>query len=200
MIGEIKIQLEPLLGVKQTRRVHVVAFRSPLYDVILGSDLMDWAGCSMKVQGGQWKVKLGKRLFVCKEALPPKEHVVVSALRVATYVQTVKGQVKRELEKVLAREDELLPATGRVEHTIVLTDERPVWVPHRRYPHAQLDVIRKELKKLLDGGIIQPSKSPYNSPLWVVPKSPGPDGQPRYRVVVDYRALNKKTNNGEGFW
>jgi hypothetical protein len=96
-------------------------------------------------------------------------------------------------EKVLAREDELLPATGRVEHTIVLTDERPVWIPHRRYPHAQLDVIRKELKKLMDGGIIQPSKSPYNSPLWVVPKSPGPDGQPRYRLVVDYRALNKKT-------
>jgi hypothetical protein len=58
----------------------------------------------------------------------------------------------RELEKVLAREDELLPPTGRVEYTIELTDERPVWVLHRMYPYAQLDVLKKELKKLLDRG------------------------------------------------
>jgi hypothetical protein len=35
--------------------------------------------------------------------------------------------------------------------------------PHPRYPHAQQDVIKKEPKNLLDGGIIRPSKSPINS-------------------------------------
>jgi hypothetical protein len=88
---ETEIKLEPLLGVRRMHRVHVVALRSPIYDVILGSDLMDWAGCCMKVQGGQSRVKQGRRLFVCEETLPPQDHVVVSALRVATDVQVVRN-------------------------------------------------------------------------------------------------------------
>ncbi|KAL7289062.1 hypothetical protein TKK_0017016 [Trichogramma kaykai] len=32
-----------------------------------------------------------------------------------------------------------------------------------------------------------------NSPIWIVPKKPGPDGAPKRRVVIDFRELNKKT-------
>ena len=35
--------------------------------------------------------------------------------------------------------------------------------------------------------------SPYCSPLVVEPKSPDLDGKPNYRVVINYRELNKKT-------
>ena len=46
---------------------------------------------------------------------------------------------------------------------------------------------------MLEQGIIRESVSPYCSPLVVVPKSTDPDGKPNYRVVIDYRELNKRT-------
>jgi hypothetical protein len=46
---------------------------------------------------------------------------------------------------------------------------------------------------MLEAGIIRPSTSPFCSPLWIIPKPPDAEGKPRYRVVVDYRELNKRT-------
>ena len=40
---------------------------------------------------------------------------------------------------------------------------------------------------------IEDSDSPYNSPVWVVPKKPDPDGNKRWRMVIDFRKLNEKT-------
>jgi len=40
--------------------------------------------------------------------------------------------------------------------------------------------------------IIEPSISPYNSPLWIVPKKADSAGNKRWQMVIDYRALNKK--------
>ncbi|KAL1139239.1 hypothetical protein AAG570_006225 [Ranatra chinensis] len=51
----------------------------------------------------------------------------------------------------------------------------------------------KEVRDLLAQGIIRKSVSPYCSPLWVVPKTPDAQGNPRYRVVVDFKELNKYT-------
>ena len=46
---------------------------------------------------------------------------------------------------------------------------------------------------MLDKGIIRESQSPYNSPLWVVPKKDDASGKKKWRVVVDFRQLNQKT-------
>ena len=40
---------------------------------------------------------------------------------------------------------------------------------------------------------MQSSDSSYNSPLWIVPKKPDAQGNRRWRMVIDYRALNEKT-------
>ncbi|KAL1123671.1 hypothetical protein AAG570_001444 [Ranatra chinensis] len=58
-----------------------------------------------------------------------------------------------------------------------------------------MDVIRQELKDLLDQGIIRKLISPYYSSLWVVPKPPDAQGNLRHRVVVDYKELNKHTRS-----
>lgn len=46
---------------------------------------------------------------------------------------------------------------------------------------------------MLKENIISPSSSPYNSPLWVVPKKIDNSGQQKWRIVIDYRKLNEQT-------
>ena len=49
------------------------------------------------------------------------------------------------------------------------------------------------MKELLESDIVRPSKSLYNFPLWIVPKKPDAQGNKRWRMVIDYRALNEKS-------
>ena len=43
--------------------------------------------------------------------------------------------------------------------------------------------------------IIRPSTSPYNFPIWVVPKKADSLGNPRWRVVTDFKKLNEFTED-----
>lgn len=85
------------------------------------------------------------------------------------------------------------PKTTYVEHSIPTTDEKPVYIKQYRYPPALQKEVKEQMEDLLMKGIITRSSSAWNSPLWIVPKRPGPDGKVAHRIVVDYRKLNEKT-------
>lgn len=55
---------------------------------------------------------------------------------------------------------------------IPLQDTAPVYMPNYKSIHSQQEEIRSQVKKLLDEDIMQPSVSPYNSPIMLVPKKP----------------------------
>lgn len=55
------------------------------------------------------------------------------------------------------------------------------------------DEVNKQISELLANGIIRPSRSPYNSPVWIVPKKLDASNEKKYRMVIDYRKLNKVT-------
>jgi len=46
---------------------------------------------------------------------------------------------------------------------------------------------------MIEQKIIRKSKSPYCSPIWIVPKKIDASGKPKFRLVIDYRSLNEIT-------
>lgn len=83
--------------------------------------------------------------------------------------------------------------TRASKHKIVTTDNQPIHTKQYRFPPIHRDEIDKQVRQLLDNEVVKPSTSPYNSPLWIVPKKPDSKGNKRWRMVIDYRALNEKT-------
>jgi hypothetical protein len=62
-----------------------------------------------------------------------------------------------------------------------------------RLPESQREEIDRQVKQLLEEGIIVKSDSAWNSPLLIVAKKAGPVGNKKWRMVVDFHKLNKKT-------
>lgn len=62
-----------------------------------------------------------------------------------------------------------------------------------RYPQIHEQEIEKQVEDMLKQGIIQESNSPYNSPLWVVPKKMDNSKVQKWRIVIDYRKINEIT-------
>ena len=77
-----------------------------------------------------------------------------------------------------------------VKHHIDTGDESAVKQKVRRLPQAHYPEIEKQVLKLAESGVIQPSSSNYGSNVLLVKKKDG-----TWRMCVDYRELNRKTKN-----
>ena len=78
--------------------------------------------------------------------------------------------------------------SGEVLMSIPLTSEIPVRRRAYDLPFSSKQVVEREVKTMLDLGIIEPSSSPYSCPVVLVQKKDG-----TCRFCIDYRALNKIT-------
>ena len=74
------------------------------------------------------------------------------------------------------------------KHTIDTGSAQPIQVPPRRVPFHKREEMRRQVDEMLEAQIIEPSESPWSSPVVLVAKADGTQ-----RFCVDYRALNKVT-------
>ena len=72
-------------------------------------------------------------------------------------------------------------------YQIELCECTPVRSPPYRCGPPKMAIFRRMIDELLENGVVRPSKSPYASPAFLVPKAGGD-----YRMVVDYRKVNSK--------
>lgn len=90
-------------------------------------------------------------------------------------------------------EGQSLSFTNHTKHSIPTTSNIPLNTKTYRFPFVHQQEVKTQVQKMLDQNIIQPSTSPWSSPIWVVPKKLDASGKQKWRVVIDYRKLNEIT-------
>ena len=104
-------------------------------------------------------------------------------------ISYVSATQRSNLQKLLHEfADVLQDKPGRttiVEHTINTGTANPIRKPPYRVPHSYREMVKTELKEMLESEIIEPSTSQWSAPIVLVKKKDG-----SLRVCVDYRGLN----------
>ena len=109
-------------------------------------------------------------------------------------------QQKKEVENLLTEycdvfssEDDPYGRCDLIMHTVDVGDSPPIKQrAYRTSPKLRTE-IQKHIDKLLTHDIIEPSDSPWSSPLIMVKKKQVGNKPPAFRLVLDYRGINKVT-------
>lgn len=168
------------------------------YDLILG---MDWLEMHSPMEV-HWKSKWlsfplnGEQVILQGLTAPHDSDVVVQLLAVDVHDSSdMAEELPPEISAILAQFPQVfmvptsLPPKPACGHAIpLISGATPVNVRAYRYPPSLKDEIERQVNTMLEQGLIQPSKSPFSSPVLLVRKKDG-----TWRFCVDYRYLNAMT-------
>lgn len=123
---------------------------------------------------------------------PPPSLSPQESIHDVTLDEQLSGEQVQEVQELLVKYLEVLTdlpgKTTVVEHDIKLTTSQPIRSRPYRLPYASRKHVQEEVDSMLKMGVIEPSESPYASPIVLVDKK---DGSKRF--CVDFRALNRTT-------
>jgi len=114
----------------------------------------------------------------------------------------LNNEEKTELHYLMSKyfdiqyhEGENLTFTNEIKHVIKTKHEEPIYRRPYSYPYIYDAEVEKQIEEMIRQGIITKSKSPYCSPIVMVPKERDASAVPKFRMAIDYRGLNKVTIN-----
>lgn len=202
-------------GTMWTVDTYVMADQQLAFPVILGLDFLSQTGVRLPVGEHSYELCINGRNtvfpFLCQplgeQLWSQQEEQVINVFMVlplesgvAESVTVVESSLKDDLiqryPQVIQQLLHALPSvcsnklgkTNLTTHQIITTDDLPVRCKANRVSPLKKDIIREDIERMLQDGIIEPSQSPWASPVVLVPK---PDQSLRF--CVDYRHLNAKT-------
>ena len=88
----------------------------------------------------------------------------------------------------MLKKDQIPSKAINIKHTIETGSAQPVNSPKYRTSHKERSTIKEHIEEILSKKIIEPSRSPWASPIVLVSKKDG-----SLRFCVDYRRLNAIT-------
>ena len=112
-----------------------------------------------------------------------------SSIKVPDEYQNQYEKLLENCHEVFSRTKADLGKSDLVMHDISLKTNEPVYVKQFKIPDAHMKEVTTHLTEWLKLGVVEPCRSKYNSPIFVVPKKDG-----SLRVVQDFRALNHQTH------
>ncbi|GFU97193.1 retrovirus-related Pol polyprotein from transposon 297 [Trichonephila clavipes] len=98
------------------------------------------------------------------------------------------SELLRKFSGLFTKTDKSTAAKTNVKHRTFTGDHAPINQRVYRVSPTERRIIHEEVQKMLDEGIVQPSESPWSSPVVLVRKNDG-----CWRFCVDYRKLNSVT-------
>jgi hypothetical protein len=94
---------------------------------------------------------------------------------------------------VFQLEKDKINSTNIYKQSIRLkSDANPIYIKPYRIPQSQKSEVAKQVEQMLKNDVIEEAKSEWSSPILLVPKKAGQNGQKRWRLVIDYRRLNEQ--------
>ena len=117
-----------------------------------------------------------------KGTVPTQPHSTISALQAGPHVELLK-----QFPSLTETSAVVAPVNHDFKHAIPTGDKPPTYCRPRKLNPKISNFAIEAFKRMENEGIVRKSNSPYASPLHMAPK------RDTWRVVGDYRALNKDT-------
>jgi len=106
----------------------------------------------------------------------------------------LKEKIVSYIEKEHSNINMQIPFRTDIKGEINLIHDRPIYGKHYPYAFSVTNFVNSEISRMLAEEIIRLSRSPYNSPVLVVPKKgENQDGCRKLRLVIDYKKFNECT-------
>ena len=117
-----------------------------------------------------------------------KEHkLLTETLNLEDKTKESIGKIILGYHDIYTLEGDSLPCSNLTSHKIVLKAEKTINSKSYRPPGCHKNEIHSPMTDQLRKGIIKDSDSPFNSPIWVVPKKSDASGKKKWPIVIDFR-------------
>jgi len=105
-------------------------------------------------------------------------------------------KICEEYHDIFHLSGDTLTCTTAAEHAIptpTIDPSRAITTKSYRIPEIHKEEVKRQIEQMLKDDIIQPSTSPWNSPILIIPKKFDASAKQKWRKVVDFRKLNDVT-------
>lgn len=183
----------------------IIELKNRNYDAIIGQNLLEPLKAVINLEQKYIQIRQQKLFFT--NSTYPFDIENINSLEASNKnilenikLDHINTEQRKQVESLIKSNNDIfylegdtLSFTHEINHEIPTTSDRPIYSKIYRYPKIHEQEIERQITDMLEQGIITESNSPYNSPLWIVPKKVDNSGLKKWRIVIDYRKLNEIT-------